>query len=236
VLPLTLAAGAEVAHHVELTTTEMVSASAGGMAVVTDPPGAQVQLDGRNRGVAPLTLTDLAAADYRVRVSGPTGFAERTVTVKSGATASVVFSLPRASSPAAGWLTVSAPFEVAVSEGNNVVGTGRTAKIMLPAGRHTLSLVNERLEYSAERTIDVVAGQTAALRIEAPTVPVSANARPWADVIVDGTLVGQTPMANLPMAIGTHDVVFRHPQLGERRQTVVVTSNGPNRMAVDLTK
>jgi hypothetical protein len=38
------------------------------------------------------------------------------------------------------------------------------------------------------------------------------------------------------MTIGSHDVVFRHPQFGERRQTVVVTSTGPNRIAVDLTK
>jgi hypothetical protein len=67
-------------------------------------------------------------------------------------------------------------------------------------------------------------------------VPVSANARPWADVIVDGISVGQTPIANLQLTIGTHDVVFRHPQLGERRQAVTVTQNGPNRIAVDLTK
>jgi hypothetical protein len=236
VLPLTLSPGAEVTHHIELRAPDMPSASAGGLTVVTDPPGAQVQLDGRNRGVSPLTLTDLGAADYSVRVSGPTGSAERTVTVKAGVTASVVFSLPRVSSPLAGWLTVSAPFDIQVSEAGNVIGTGRTAKIMLPAGRHSLALANEALQYSAERTVDVVAGQTAALSVDAPRVPISANARPWADVIIDGTNVGQTPIANLETTIGTHEVVFRHPQLGDRRQTVVVTSNGPNRIAVDLTK
>jgi hypothetical protein len=31
-------------------------------------------------------------------------------------------------------------------------------------------------------------------------------------------------------------MVFRHPQLGERKQTVMVTAKGPNRIAVDLTK
>jgi hypothetical protein len=30
--------------------------------------------------------------------------------------------------------------------------------------------------------------------------------------------------------------VFRHPQFGERRQSVVLTGKGPNRVAVDLTK
>jgi hypothetical protein len=64
----------------------------------------------------------------------------------------------------------------------------------------------------------------------------SANARPWADVWIDGNDVGQTPIANLAVPIGTHQVIFRHPQFGERRQTIVVTTNGPNRIAMDLSK
>jgi hypothetical protein len=237
VLPLTLTAGADVTHHIEFQpAVNGPTSSAGGMSIVTDPAGAQVLVDGRSRGVSPLALTDLPAADYRVRVRAPTGSAERTVRVQAGATASVVFSLPRVSSPAAGWLTVTAPFDVLVSEGNNVVGTGRSAKIMLPAGRHSLTLVNESLQYSESRTIDIAAGQTATVSVNAPRVGFSANARPWADVIVDGANVGQTPIANFPMTIGTHEIVFRHPQLGERRQTVLVTSKGPNRIAVDLTQ
>jgi hypothetical protein len=48
--------------------------------------------------------------------------------------------------------------------------------------------------------------------------------------------VGQTPLANLSLALGTHEIVFRHPDLGERKQTIVVTAKGPNRIAVDLTR
>jgi hypothetical protein len=237
VLPLSLAAGADVTHHIEFpSTVGAATASRGGMSVVTDPAGAQVLVDGRARGVSPLALADLPAAEYRVRVNGPTGSAERTVSVRPGATASVVFSLPRVSSPAAGWITVTAPFDVVVSEANNVVGTGRSAKIMLPAGRHALTVANERLQFQDSRTVDVVAGQTSTVNVTAPRVTVSANARPWAEVIVDGSNVGQTPLANIPMTIGTHDFVFRHPQLGDRRETFVVTSKGPNRIAVDLTK
>ena len=43
-------------------------------------------------------------------------------------------------------------------------------------------------------------------------------------------------MQNMDIAVGTHQVVFRHPQFGERRQSVVVTVQGPNRIAVDFTK
>jgi hypothetical protein len=131
---------------------------------------------------------------------------------------------------------VSAPFEVQILEENTVVGTGSAAKIMLPAGRHSLSLINHSLEYVETRTADVAPGKTATIRLEPPKVSVNVNARPWADVTIDGANVGQTPIANLALGIGTHDVVFRHPQFGEHRQTFVLKTNGPNRIAVDLTK
>jgi hypothetical protein len=55
-------------------------------------------------------------------------------------------------------------------------------------------------------------------------------------VFVDGGLMGQTPLSNISLAIGQHQVTFRHPQLGERRQTITVTTAGPNRVSADLTK
>jgi PEGA domain-containing protein len=237
VVPLTLTAGAEVTHHIEFTPRPAVVASTlGGISVVTDPAGAQVEVDGKVRGISPLALKDLASSDHKVRVIGANGSAERTVAVTSGTTTAVVFALPKTSAPIAGWVAVAAPFDVQVSEGANIVGTGKAAKIMLPAGRHTISLANAALQYESERTVDIAAGQTATVRVDAPKVPISANARPWADVTIDGTNVGQTPIANMPISIGTHEILFRHPQLGERRQTVVVTAKGPNRIAVDMTK
>jgi PEGA domain len=236
VLSVALAAGADVTHHVELKTPDQSGGSTGGVSVVTDPPRARVLIDGQPRGTSPLTLTDLPPAEYKISVGSDTSFAERTVTVKPGSIESLVFSLPKASTPLAGWLAVSAPFDVQILEDNTVVGIGNAARIMLPAGRHSLALVNQGLEYQETRTADVAAGKTATIRIDAPKVPLSINARPWADVAIDGANVGQTPIANVSLGIGPHEVVFRHPQLGERRQTVVLKTHGPNRIAVDLTK
>jgi PEGA domain len=98
-----------------------------------------------------------------------------------------------------------------------------------------LDLVNQSLGYHDHRRVEVGSGQTAAIRADA-RAPLSANARPWAEVVIDGTPVGQTPIANLMLSLGTHQVVFRHPELGERRQTIVVTAQGPNRVAVDLAR
>jgi hypothetical protein len=58
---------------------------------------------------------------------------------------------------------------------------------------------------------------------------------PWAEVSIDGKKIETTPIAKLQVPLGTHEVVFKHPQFGERRQTVVVTST-PLTLNVDFTK
>ena len=62
------------------------------------------------------------------------------------------------------------------------------------------------------------------------------NAIPWAEVWVDGERVGETPIGNLPVSVGNHEVVFRNPDLGEQRMTATVTLTAPTRLSVDLRK
>jgi hypothetical protein len=228
-VPLEVAAGAEVTQYLEF------PAAATKLSVITEPPGARVVIDGEARGVSPITVGDLAAARHTVTVTGASGPVERMVTTEAGTTMSVVFSLPKASSLEVGWLAIAAPFEVTVLERTDVVGTSASSKIMIPAGRHELDLVNESLGYQDHRRVEIGSGKTSSVRVDA-RAPLSANARPWADVVIDGTPVGQTPIANVFLSLGTHQVVFRHPELGERRQSVVVTARGPNRVAVDLVR
>jgi len=236
VVPLTIAAGADVTQHFELRTRETV-AQFGRMSIATEPPGARVSIDGHLRGVSPLVVADLTAEEHTVTVSNDTGASERKVLVSPGSTASVMFSLAsKASGPVGGWLSVSAPFDVEVTENNDIIGASRSSRIMLAAGRHDLVLTNRSLGYQEARKIDVVAGKTTTLRVEPPQVTISVNARPWAEVVMDGANIGQTPLANLLVTVGSHELIFRNPQLGERKQTVLVTATGPNRIATDLTK
>jgi hypothetical protein len=232
---LALKAGSTVGQYFEFVSEPSLPRNAR-MIVLTDPPGARVSVDGQARGSSPLTLGELLPGDHRVSVSTEFGSAERTVRAEAGESASVVFSLPKAASPAAGWLAVTAPFDVRVMEGDAVIGDSRVARIMMSAGNHQIALVNETLQFQETRKVELAAGKTLTIRVEPPKAAVSANARPWADVLVDGVGVGQTPIANLALAIGQHEVVFLNPDLGERRQKIVVTARGPNRIAVDLTK
>jgi len=235
VVPLTIASGSDVTQHFEMRTPEPV-ALFGRVSVVTDPPGAHVAVDGRPRGISPVTITDLTAEEHIVTVLNDTGSAERKVVVSAGGTASVMFSLAKATGPIGGWLSIASPFDVEISENSDVIGSSGTSRIMLAAGRHDIVLANRAIGFQEVKRIEVTPGKTTAVRLDPPKVGVSVNARPWAEVLLDGATVGETPLANLLIAIGSHELVFRHPQFAERRQTIVVTAKGPNRIAADLTK
>jgi hypothetical protein len=53
-------------------------------------------------------------------------------------------------------------------------------------------------------------------------------------VWIDGQRVGETPIGNLSVPIGSHEVVFRHPQFGEKRRAISVTLGAPVRLSVDM--
>lgn len=143
---------------------------------------------------------------------------------------------PVPSRSVAGFLVVRAPFEVQLIERGEVVGTSGMTRIMLGSGRHDLQIVNRALDFHDSRRIDIAAGGTSSITVSAPLVAVNINARPWAEVTVDGAALGQTPIANTMLAIGTRRFVFRHPEHGERSHEALITTRSGQRIAVDLTK
>ena len=117
-----------------------------------------------------------------------------------------------------------------------MIGSTASTRIMLPAGKRELRLVNESLGFSEGRTVQVSPGKTATLSIAVPKVPLNINAVPWAEVWVDGVRVGETPIGNHMVGLGPHDIVFRHPTLGERRQTTAVSLTAPARVSMAMRK
>ena len=65
---------------------------------------------------------------------------------------------------------------------------------------------------------------------------VNVNAVPWAEVWMDGQRLGETPLGNVQVPIGTRELIFRHPEFGERRATVFVTLKEPARISMYLRK
>ena len=135
--------------------------------------------------------------------------------------------------PATGALQLVSPIVVSVSERGEALGTS-AAPLTLAAGHHVLDLVSEELGYRATRAVDVRAGRVSRAELALPNGSVNINATPWAEVLVDGRRVGETPLGNVQLTIGSHEVTFRHPQLGEQVRTVVITTGAPGRLSVDM--
>ena len=117
------------------------------------------------------------------------------------------------------------PIELQVFKDGQVVGSS-AGSIALNDGTHNLEFVNEALGFRYRQTVNVRPGQMTNVKIAVPNGRISINAVPWADVLIDGTAAGQTPLANLSLPIGSHEITFRHPQFGEKKQTVVVKAEG----------
>jgi hypothetical protein len=232
VIPLQVPAGAQISQYLEFAETP----TTGLLQVQSEPAGAKVTIDGTPRGVAPVTVSDLTPGDHEVILQNDTGTARHVVTIQAGVTSSLLapMGLSAANGPVSGWVAVKAPFALEIREQGRLLGTTDTDRIMMAAGRHDLELVNESLGYRATRSVQVPPGKVALVTLDLPNGVVNLNASPWAEVWIDGQRVGETPIGNLGVPIGPHEVVFRHPQFGEKRHAISVTLGGPVRLSVDM--
>jgi len=224
--------GSRVSENVDLP----VPVAGGALEIGSDPPGARVTVDGTAAGVTPLAIHGVSAARHHVAVGQGSTVVTRTVDVANGATASIFVSLSAQAGAASGTLAIEAPVELRILEGGQLLGLSNGAPIVLAAGKHQLDLVNDTLELRLARPVTIESGKVARLAITAPTGTLSVNASPWAEVFVDGRSVGVTPLGALSLPIGTHELIWRHPQLGERRRTVVVGALTAARVTMDFSR
>ena len=139
-----------------------------------------------------------------------------------------------AAGPGAGWLTVRAPLALDIREGARVVGTTASDAVMLPAGEHQLEFSDRATGFAVRRLVVVRPGATTSIAIEVPRATVNVNATPWAEVWVDEQHIGETPIGNYPLVIGSHRFELRHPEFGAKQITATVTLEGTNRISVDM--
>lgn len=234
-IPVTITAGGTVSQFLDLPKT--VEPTTGQLQVRSDPPGARVTIDGVARGQAPVTIEGLTPGDHTVVLANDLASVTHEVRVDAGATAALVvpMSTPQGI-PVSGWIAVAAPADVQVYERDRLLGSSRSDRIMVAVGRHELDIVNEALGFRLTRVVNVTPGQVTPVKFEWPSGSMAINAQPWADVWIDGERVGETPIGNVAVPIGPHEVVFRHPELGEQVVRTTVTVNTPTRLSVDLRK
>jgi serine/threonine protein kinase len=233
-IPITVTAGMQSSQYIELPKT---IAKTGQLQIRTEPSGARVTVDGIARGTSPITVAELTPGEHAVVLESDHGSVKESVIVESGVTASLVVPLTAAqSAPVSGWMSVKAPVDVQIFEDGRLLGTNMTDRIMVTTGAHDIEIVNEALGYRIRRNVQVAAGRVSSVAVEMPKGTLAVNAQPWAEVWIDGERIGETPIGNLSMSIGSHSVLFRHPQLGEQHHTALVTLKGPTRLSVDMRK
>ena len=170
---------------------------------------------------APAALVPaVAAADKARSTSKPEG--------TSGAAAAVP---PKS---VGGLIAVTAPVRMHIYAAGRIVGTTEAETVMLPVGNHDLTFINDEVGYKVRRSVAVQAGKTTTVRLDPPSGTVNVNASPWAEVWVDNQRIGETPIGNLRIPIGTREFVFRHPELGERRKSALVTLKESARVSIDM--
>jgi hypothetical protein len=201
-----------------------------------------ILLDGQPRGTAPVEIADVAAGEHELTLELNGMRVRQALTVTAGTTTTVAVPMtgPGATAippppPTTGGLLVIVPFEMQIFEGETLLGVSGN-RLTLQPGAHDLQVVSETLAFKTALHAEIVAGKTTRLPVALPKGVIHLNATPWAEVWIDGEKVGETPIGNLPITIGPHEIVFKNPELGEQHHAATVTAGTPARLSVDLRK
>ena len=92
-VPVTVAAGAQVSHHLEL---PKATAALGQLSVRTEPAGARISIDGTPLGKTPMTIVELAPGEHTVTLESDAGTVNQKVMIEAGMSASLMVPLGRA--------------------------------------------------------------------------------------------------------------------------------------------
>lgn len=216
-------------------TTAAAAPQPASLTISSSRDGDIVTVNGREVGVTPYQLVvdgsikDVRLASPTVPVTAPAPTPPIAAAVPGAAAEPIEASRPRS-----GGLRLSAPIEVQVLEGERVLGSSVDGPIVASAGLHQLDFVNSSLGYQERRAVEFKAGQVIALTVTPPGGRLNINAVPWANVSIDGKEVGETPLANVSIPSGQHEIVFRHPQFGERKEVAVVKAGTVTRLSVTM--
>jgi PEGA domain len=132
------------------------------------------------------------------------------------------------------WVAVSAPMPVEITERGQQIGTSWSGGMKLTPGPHDLRIVNRSMGIDVQKSVEIAGGGMASLSLDFPPGTLQITATPWANVDMDGVAIGKTPLDQIELAPGRHDVVFTHPRFGQRRTSVTIKSGKPQRVNVDL--
>ena len=191
------------------------------------PQGATVIVDGRERGVTPLTLNDLVVGSHEVILRSDAGSVRRTVTIGIDQPVEVSEAIY------SGFMHVSTPIEIAIVQGGRNLTLDDQNQVLMPSGSHRIQFENRRLGYLETRQVQINPGETTRVVIAPSPSRLTVSSALHAEVLIDGERVGETPLTNFPIRLGTREIVVRTAAGQERRYTLTVSAT-PVQLDVDF--
>jgi hypothetical protein len=228
------------------------------------PSGAEVQLDGRALGVAPLRVSRLQPGRHTIDIAAPAGYVDQRLEVDLGAgerpalrvdleavapppAAETVAKLrappPIVSEPLPEPLTVSAPpraERTPSARQKSLVAAARPAVPSQPLAPSQSPAPSQppvvAARPSAERAAPVAPATPAPASAPAGKGTLMVGSKPPCDILIDGRRTGlRTPQRAIELAAGQHTVVLVNTSLGiEERFSVTITADQTERVIKDL--
>jgi hypothetical protein len=99
-------------------------------------------------------------------------------------------------------------------------------RVMAAPGTHVVQFINEQFNYRVTEKLEVRPGETTAHTLTLPMGTVRVTAPEGTAILVDGQPANGRPGDGLSVAIGSHEISARHPDLGERKMAVDVKHGG----------
>lgn len=225
-IPLVLAAGVQASQYVELGST---SGSAAGSASSSAPPASASSSASAPPSAAPRQAAPALSPSASSSPEPPAP----SDGIAAPAAADAATAPPGSSR---GWVVIESGLNLRVLRNGEMLGSSEEGRLALPAGRQELELVNDAVGYRAVMTVLVPPGRAASVPVELPQSVLNVTSTPSARVWLDGRELGNTPIAQLALPVGQHEVRFEHPDYGERRMTVLVRVGATAQAAVDFTR
>lgn len=199
----------------------------GALEVNTEPGGAVITLDRVPQGRAPTALESVPPGDHELVVELGAVRVERRFTLAPTERLTLFV-------PLAGWVSVRSRIPLEVTERGHSFGTTSGGRVLVPAGRRRLQLVNDEFGINSAHEVTVAAGQVVDVPVTLPPGMLSVVTDEPAEVWIDGEPRGRTPTGTLSVPLGEHEVRIVHPRWGEQRLTVIVGLGAPTRLNVKL--
>lgn len=112
-----------------------------------------------------------------------------------------------------------------MSEGGRQLGTTDEGReLILAPGRHDIELTNAHFNFHAIARIEIASSRVTSYTVSMPEAALVLDSPPGVEVWIEGVRIGVTPLADIRAAIGTREVLLRHPERGDIRKVVEVVS------------